>query len=224
MSLFYNSAKAVVAPAIRLLWRPRISGVENVPRTGGFLIVSNHLANVDSFLIPLALPRPVRYVSKDDFWKKPGLKGRIIRWFFTAVDAVPLDREALSSGRGALDAGLTILREGDGFGIYPEGHRSKDGLLHEGRPGAAWLALESGCPIVPVGLKGTELLFRDGWWPKPGLVTIRIGTPFTVDDIAPEQPKGARRRAVTTRIMDEIQALSGQARAEAPARSPRNDT
>lgn len=224
MTLFYDVAKAGISPLIRLLWRPRISGRENVPATGGFIMVSNHLANVDSFLIPLVLPRGVRFVSKDDFWKKPGLKGRITRWFFTAIEAVPLDRAALSSGRGALDAGLKILAEGDGFGIYPEGQRSKDGLLHEGRPGAAWLALESGCPILPVGLKGTDHLFKDSWWPKPGLLTVRIGEPFTAADIAPDQPKGVRRRAVTARIMDEIQALSGQARAEGTAPASRDRT
>ncbi len=78
----------------------------------------------------------------------------------------PLDRQALSSGKGgALQAGLEVLRRGDGFGIYPEGTRSKDGLLHPGKQGAAWLALESGCPVIPVGLKGTPHLLDPSEFP-----------------------------------------------------------
>src|SRR5690625_6600206 len=92
-----------------------------------------------------------------------GLRGHILRCFFDAVGSVPVDRDALSSGKGALQAGLEILRQGSGFAIYPEGTRSKDGLLHPGKQGAAWLAVESGCPVIPVGLKGTQhLLTRRG--------------------------------------------------------------
>ncbi len=218
MGVFYNAAKKVAEPVIRLAWKPTVTGMENLPTSGGFIVASNHLAYVDSFVIPVVFPRPVRFVSKDDYWKMPGIKGRIVRWFFNAVGAVPLDRAALSSGKGALQAALGILKENDGFGIYPEGTRSKDGLLHEGKPGAAWLAMESGCPVVPVGLKGTPELFAKGWWPRRGVVSIHVGTPIDTSLIAPEASGGARRRLITQRIMDEIQALSGQERAPKPQR------
>ncbi|WP_425428195.1 lysophospholipid acyltransferase family protein [Brachybacterium timonense] len=221
MTRFYDRAKVIVAPLMRAVWRPRVVGMENVPRSGGFIVASNHLANVDSFLIPIVFPRPVRFVSKDDFWKMPGLKGRIIRWFFNAVGTVPLDREALGSGRGALDAGLAILRDGEGFGIYPEGTRSKDGLLHAGKQGAAWLAIESGCPVVPVGLKGTQHMFDGGWWPDPGIVTVRVGEPMDFSDLDDTLPKGVRRRLITEQIMATIQSLSGQARAQDAGREGR---
>ena len=68
MTRFYDRAKVIVAPLMRAVWRPRVVGMENVPRSGGFIVASNHLANVDSFLIPIVFPRPVRFVSKDDFW------------------------------------------------------------------------------------------------------------------------------------------------------------
>ena len=217
MTLFYTVAKAIVAPVVRLIWAPRVTGLENIPRDGGFIVASNHLANVDSFLIPVVLPRALRFVSKDDFWKRTGLTGRIQRWFFNTVGAVPLDRQALSSGKGALDTALVILRDGDGFGIYPEGSRSKDGLLHAGKPGAAWLALESGCPVGPIGLTGTPRLFERKGLPPRGVVTVRVGTPIHVDDIDPSLPTGARRRLLTERIMTSIQELSGQERAPGPA-------
>ncbi|HLQ81690.1 MAG TPA: lysophospholipid acyltransferase family protein [Brachybacterium sp.] len=209
---FYFGARRISRPLVELLWNPRVTGLENIPREGGFVIASNHLANIDSFVLPVVLPRQIRFVAKDTLWTQNGLRGRILRWFFDAVEAVPVDREALSSGKGALQAGLTILREGDGFAIYPEGTRSKDGLLHPGKQGAAWLAVESGCPVIPVGLKGTQHMFTR-LLPHRGSVTVRVGTPIEVEDIDPDASKGVRRRLLNARIMDEIQKLSGQRRA-----------
>lgn len=211
-SAIYIGARAAVIPPVKLLWSPRVTGLENVPREGGFIVASNHLANIDSFLIPVLFPRPVHFVSKDDFWKKKGISGRIVKWFFNEVGAVPLDRQALSSGKGALQAGLEVLRRGDGFGIYPEGTRSKDGLLHPGKQGAAWLALESGCPVIPVGLKGTPHLLDPSEFPHRGLLTMRVGSPVDFSGIDGSLSKGRRRREMTSLIMDEIQKLSGQRR------------
>ncbi|MCW1806153.1 lysophospholipid acyltransferase family protein [Brachybacterium squillarum] len=211
---FYYGARALVRPYVRLFWKPRVTGLENVPREGGYVMAANHLANVDSFLIPVVFDREVHFVSKDDFWKKPGLKGWVLKTFFEQVGAVPLDREALSSGKGALQAGLEVLREGHGFGIYPEGTRSKDGLLHPGKQGAAWLAIESGCPVVPVGVKNTPSIFSVPWRKVRGTVSVRVGRPIEVSEIDPSLSKGARRRLLTARIMDEIQKLSGQTRSD----------
>lgn len=213
---FYFGARNISRPLFSLLWKPRVTGVENIPREGGFVIASNHLANIDSFVLPVALPRQIRFVAKDTLWTQKGLRGRLLRWFFDAVEAVPVDREALSSGKGALQAGLTILREGDGFAIYPEGTRSKDGLLHPGKQGAAWLGVESGCPVIPVGLKGTQHMFSR-LLPHRGTITVRVGAPIHPEEIDPTASKGVRRRLLNERIMDEIQQLSGQRRA-VPAR------
>ena len=209
---FYFGARNVSRPFVKLLWNPRVTGLENIPREGGFVIASNHLANIDSFVLPVVLPRQIRFVAKDTLWTQKGLRGRILHWFFEAVEAVPVDREALSSGKGALQAGLSILRDGDGFAIYPEGSRSKDGLLHPGKQGAAWLAVESGCPVIPVGLKGTQHMFSR-LLPERGSITVRVGAPIHLDDIDPSASKGVRRRLLNAQIMDEIQKLSGQRRA-----------
>lgn len=218
---FYTGARGFVRPIVRLLWNPRVSGLENVPHEGGFVIASNHLANIDSFMIPVVLPRAIRFVAKESLWTQKGPHGAVLHWFFDAVGAVPVDREALSSGKGALQAGLDVLRNGEGFAVYPEGHRSKDGLLHPGKQGAAWLALESGCPVIPVGLKGTQHMFSS-LIPRRGEMTIRVGTPITLEEIDPSASKGARRRLLTARIMDEIQALSGQRRADGPSARSRD--
>ncbi|WP_114853636.1 1-acyl-sn-glycerol-3-phosphate acyltransferase [Brachybacterium sp. YJGR34] len=214
---FYFGVRDTLRPLVTALWRPRVTGLENIPREGGFIIAANHLANIDSFMIPLYLPRMIRFVAKDTLWTQKGLRGRALRWFFDAVGAVAVDREALSSGKGALQAGLGILRDGSGFAIYPEGTRSKDGLLHPGKQGAAWLAVESGCPVIPVGVKGTQHMFSS-LLPDRGAITLRIGTPIMLEEIDPTASKGVRRRLLNARVMDEIQHLSGQRRAE-PARA-----
>jgi len=209
---FYFGARNVSRPFVKLLWSPRVTGLENIPSEGGFVVASNHLSNIDSFVLPVVLPRQIRFVAKDTLWTQKGLRGRILHWFFEAVEAVPVDREALSSGKGALQAGLSILRDGDGFAIYPEGTRSRDGLLHPGKQGAAWLAVESGCPVIPVGLKGTQHMLSR-LIPQRGSVTVRVGAPIHLEDIDPTASKGVRRRLLNAKIMDEIQKLSGQRRA-----------
>jgi 1-acyl-sn-glycerol-3-phosphate acyltransferase len=218
---FYVGARAATRPLVRALWTPRVSGLENVPREGGFVVASNHLANIDSYLIPAFLPRPLRFVAKESLWTQKGPRGAALRWFFDAVGAIPVDREALASGKGALQAGLEVLRGGDGIALYPEGPRSKDGLLHPGKQGAAWLALESGCPVLPVGVKGTQHMFSS-LLPRRGEMTIRVGTPIQLEEIDPTSSKGVRRRLLTARIMDEIQALSGQRRADRPSARPQD--
>ena len=222
-SRFYFGVRTAVRPFVKLLWNPRVTGLENIPAEGGFIIASNHLANIDSFVLPVVLPRQIRFVAKNTLWTGPGLTGRIVRWFFEAVEAVPVDREALSSGKGALQAGLEILREGSGFAIYPEGTRSKDGLLHPGKQGAAWLAVESGCPVIPVGLKGTQNLLTGRELRERRAFSVRIGAPIDLDEIDPSLSKGVRRRLLNARIMDEIQTLSGQQRAGASSAGSRSE-
>ena len=97
-TLFYTVARRAAVPLLHGIWRPRVTGVENVPREGGFIVASNHLAYIDSAIIPIAIPRPVHFVAKDDLWKQTGPLGRMLTWFFEQVGAVPVDRQALSSG------------------------------------------------------------------------------------------------------------------------------
>lgn len=215
MSTFYAVVRPILVPLVKMVWAPRISGVENLPTEGPFLVASNHIANVDSFVLPIAAPRQVRFIAKDTYWKKRGPIGFIQRHFFDAVGTVPVDRDTLSSGRGALDVAVRVLRDGDGFGIYPEGTRSRDGRLYRGRPGVAWLALEADCPVIPVGLKGTPELFAKGrWWRARKVVSVRFGEPVDFSGIDPSLSKGARRREMTDLVMDRIAELSGQERTD----------
>lgn len=225
MSVFYSAVHTLVTPAVMAYLRPRVTGRENVPSEGPFLVASNHLALVDSFIIPVIAPRQVRFIAKDEYWKRKGPIGWVQKKFFDLVGTVPVDRDTLGSQQGALKVALDVLREGDGFGIYPEGTRSRDGRLYKGRPGAAWLAVEAGCPVIPVGLKGTDRLFEKGRvLPPRRVVTVRFGEPLDFSDLEASLPAGARRRQITARMMDAIAELSGQERAESLSDRPSPET
>jgi 1-acyl-sn-glycerol-3-phosphate acyltransferase len=186
----------------------RVRGKENVPALGPVILASNHLSFIDSVVIRLAAPRRVMFLTKAEYFAGRGLKGRLVRWFFTAVGSVPVTRGQHRAATAALDTALDVLAKGNAFGIYPEGTRSLDGRLYRGRTGVAWLALTSGAPVVPVALDGTERLQPVGKRiPRPHRVTVRFGPPlrFTGD------PDSARdRRTVTNAVMRAIAELSGQ--------------
>ena len=134
------------------------SGREHLPAHGPVILASNHLSFIDSVVIRFAAPRRVTFLAKAEYFTGRGLRGRLVRWFFTAVGSVPVTRGRHRAARAALDTALEVLDGGNVFGIYPEGTRSLDGRLYRGRTGVAWLALTSGAPVVPVALEGTERL------------------------------------------------------------------
>lgn len=212
--MIYTLIRNLVRPFVLLAWRPRVEGVENIPKEGPVLLAANHRANVDSFVLPVIVPRKMRFIIKADYWHQTGLAARIKRWFFEYIGSVPVERGTVKSAKQSLDAALQILNEGGVFNIYPEGTRSKDGKLHAGKQGVAWLAQMSGAPVVPVGLFGTERLFVKGSkLPRFHRFTVKFGRPIDFSDLDASGGDAARRRLMTERIMQEIQALSGQERA-----------
>lgn len=203
-----------MVPLARLIYRPVVEGRDNVPKQGPVILASNHLSFIDSVVIPLVAPRPVAFLAKAEYWTGTGLTGRITRSFFTAINAVPVERGTHRAAQASLDASLATLNEGMAFGIYPEGKRSLDGRLYRGRTGVAWLALTSGAVVVPVALAGTENIQPVGKrLPRIRRVTIRFGEPMDFGDRAGIRPYGPVRREVTDEIMDAIHALSQQQRA-----------
>jgi 1-acyl-sn-glycerol-3-phosphate acyltransferase len=210
----YTLAKWIAGFLFRVVWRPRLVGVENIPRTGPVIIASNHLSFIDSVVIPLAVPRRVRFLAKAEYFEGRGLRGRGVAFFFRIIDAVPVRRTGNRDSMRSLESALGVLREGTAFGIYPEGTRSRDGRLYRGRTGVGWLALTSGAPVVPAAVIGTNEVQPVG---SNGLrvraVTVRFGSP--VDPAAyAGLPAGRARRELTDEVMDRIAALSGQERAD----------
>jgi 1-acyl-sn-glycerol-3-phosphate acyltransferase len=208
--MLYTLTRNVLGPVARLVFRPDIEGTENIPRTGPLLLASNHLSFVDSIVIPLAAPRRVVFLAKSEYFTGRGARGALMRWIFTAVGSVPIQRGTAGAAQEALDSALEILKDGLAFGIYPEGTRSRDGRLYRGRTGVAWLALTAGCPVVPVALSGTQDIQPVGTRiPRIRKITIRFGKPLDFSHLQGDKPGPARREA-TDAIMAAIHELSGQ--------------
>ncbi len=221
--MVYAVVRWVLGVVFRFGWRPRIEGVEHVPLEGPVLVASNHLSFVDSVVIPLAVPRRVHFLAKSEYFEGTGLRGWLSRAYFTSVGAVPVRRGEHADARASLQAALGVLRDGDAFGIYPEGTRSRDGRLYRGRTGVAWLALDAGAPVVPVGLVGTDRVQPVGArGVRVAPVTVRFGPPVRPEPYRDLRPGVARRR-LTDAVMDAIAALSGQQRAAGYNERPPED-
>ncbi|HJX42086.1 MAG TPA: lysophospholipid acyltransferase family protein [Geodermatophilus sp.] len=212
--MFYLVARIVLRPVFWILFRPRVRGRANVPATGAFVIASNHLSFIDSMAIPLSAPRRVGYLAKAEYFTTPGIGGWLTRTLFTALGALPVQRQTSRAAQEALDTALGVLRSGGGFGIYPEGTRSRDGRLARGKTGVAWLALTADCPVVPVGITGTDRIQPPGaTWPRPHRFTVVFGEPMTFPEHAGQAGSNRARREVTDAIMEQIALLSGQEKA-----------
>jgi 1-acyl-sn-glycerol-3-phosphate acyltransferase len=212
--VFYVIARLVVRPLFRVLFRPRVTGRENVPRTGPVILASNHLSFIDSIVIPSVAPRRVALLAKAEYFSGHGVSGWFTKTLFGALGALPVQRQTHRAAQAALDTALGVLKQGGAFGIYPEGTRSKDGRLARGKTGVAWLALTADCPVVPVAVHGTDRVQPIGArWPRPRRVSVTFGTPLTFPDHRGQAGKGRARREVTDVVMEAIAELSGQEKA-----------
>ena len=209
--MMYTLLHSVVPPVAKAIWRPAVLGLDNVPKSGGVILASNHLSFADSLVIPIVVPRKVAFLAKSDYFTGSGVKGAVSRAWFEGMGMVPVDRDDKNAALASLDTALSVLGRGEAFGIYPEGTRSRDGRLYRGRTGVAHLALTAGVPVVPVGLVGTDKLQPVGSrLPRRVPLTISFGTPIQVAGRFEGVPLGRARREVTDEIMNAIQALSGQ--------------
>jgi 1-acyl-sn-glycerol-3-phosphate acyltransferase len=201
----------LVPPVAKALWRPVVEGLDRVPATGPVIVASNHLSFADSLVIPIVAPRKVVFLAKEDYFTGTGVRGMLQRGWFEGMGMIPVDRDDTKAALASLDIALEVLGRGEAFGIYPEGTRSRDGRLYRGRTGMAHLALTSGAPVVPVGLRGTQDIQPVGTTlPRLAKVTVRFGEPLSFRDRYVGVPPGRARREVTDLVMARIAELSGQ--------------
>ena len=206
----YWALKVVLTPLLRLLYRVRVEGRANVPRTGPVILASNHQSFIDSIFLPLSVRRRVTFVAKAEYfesWKTA--------WFFRAVGMIPLKRDGGSASQRALAAAKEVLLAGGVLGIYPEGTRSPDGRLYRGHTGVARLAVQCGAAVVPVAQHGTADVQPIGVMVprffKPVRLTLGQPLHFPVSSEGNGAGMGAGElRRVTDEIMRSIAALSGQ--------------
>ncbi|MCS3491579.1 MULTISPECIES: 1-acyl-sn-glycerol-3-phosphate acyltransferase [Micrococcaceae] len=210
----YTMTRSSIRGVIHGVCRAEVTGLENVPKEGGFIVASNHLSFFDSLIIQALTPRDVAFFAKAEYFTTPGLKGKVMKTFFESVGSIPVQRGEQAASVAALDSLVEIVEGGKGIGIYPEGTRSRDGKLYRGRTGVGWLALTTGVPVVPVGLIGTEKLQPAGSKGfRPAKFHIHYGEPLYFDQLGRKHPLPQRRQA-TDRIVDAIAELSGQERVD----------
>jgi 1-acyl-sn-glycerol-3-phosphate acyltransferase len=206
----YWALKIILTPILRLLFRVKVEGRQNVPRKGPVILASNHQSFIDSIFLPLSVRRRVTFVAKAEYfesWKTA--------WFFRAVGMIPLKREGGSASQRALAAAKEVLDRGGVLGIYPEGTRTPDGRLYRGHTGVARLAMQCNASVVPVAQFGTAEVQPIGvMMPKFfKRVSLRMGEPlrFESSAVAAGSPSGpGDLRRATDEIMKAIAALSGQ--------------
>jgi 1-acyl-sn-glycerol-3-phosphate acyltransferase len=206
----YQLSRVVIGPALRLLGRPRVTGLEHVPASGPAILASNHLSVIDSMYLPLVIPRPVVFPAKAEYFSAKGPLGRIWAAYLRSTNQLAMDRGDTRSAQATLEAAAEILRRGDLFGFYPEGTRSPDGRLYRGRGGLGWLALNTGAPVIPVGMVGTRKMLPPGApLPRPTRVEIKLGKPMEFAHLVGDPP-GRARRTIADEVMRAIADLSGQ--------------
>ena len=186
----YWLARAVLQPFFLAYFRMQRIGREHIPTSGPLIIAANHRSFMDPFVIGMMLRRPTYFVAKTELFRHP-----LIAWLLSSLGAFPVDR-----GHGDRDAMITaraILQRGDVVVIFPEGTRTRPGALGTPKRGVGRLALETGAPVVPVALIGTEAV-RRGWRIRPHKVRIRAGRPLCFPQV--DEPSPNLARAVTSRL------------------------
>ncbi|MFC8044374.1 lysophospholipid acyltransferase family protein [Nocardia sp. NPDC057353] len=210
--MFYWLLKFVLlGPFLHVYNRPKVEGIEHIPADGPVIMAGNHLSIADWIFAPLLSPRRINYLAKAEYFTTPGVKGRLKKMFFSGTGQYPIDRSGADAAEDALNAARKLLDEGRLVGLYPEGTRSPDGRLYKGKTGMARLALETGVPVIPVAVIGTDKISPQGrfrW--RRHRVTVKFGAP--IDFSRYEGMSGNRfvERAVTDEVMYELMRLSGQ--------------
>lgn len=199
-----------IGPVVRLLFRPWIKGLDNIP-DGPAILASNHMSFSDSIFLPLAVPRPVVFLAKSEYFSGRGLKGRMTAAFFRLTNQLPMDRSGGAASASSLSGGADVLNAGGLLGIYPEGTRSPDGRLYRGKTGVAKLVLSTGVPVVPVAMIGTDKVQPIGKrLPNIRRIGMIFGEPLDFSQYRGQAENREVQREVTDQIMSRLMRLSGQ--------------
>jgi 1-acyl-sn-glycerol-3-phosphate acyltransferase len=201
---FFNPGAIMTSWLLWLLGPAQVVGLEHVPATGGFLVVANHCSNLDPPALGWAVGqrtgRIVHFMAKEELSRWP-----LIGWLARQSGVFFVRRG--EGDRGAQRLALQLLSSGSSMGIFPEGHRSRNGQMGEARAGAALLAIRTGVQVLPVGISGTHAIFLGrSRWPHRTRVTLRIGLPFRLEIQADGLDRAALKSG-TDQMMHAIAAL-----------------
>jgi len=178
----YRGGRVIVRIFTSVMFDLKVRGIENVPKTGGVLLVSNHQSYLDPACIAVRLPRPLSFLAKSELFEVPGLA-----WLIRELGAIPIRQGA--GDIGALRETIQKLRDGHGLIVFPEGTRTPNGELQRLEPGIALIARKCGVPVIPVAIEGSF----DAWPTGSRIfqshpIRIAYGTPMAnVQDLKPAE-------------------------------------
>jgi 1-acyl-sn-glycerol-3-phosphate acyltransferase len=192
--IVYWLMRSLLQPFAHLYWRLSRIGREHIPESGPVIFVANHRSFLDPWIVGLSCRRPVYYVAKQELFQN-----RLLGWFISSLGAFPVRRGEADADM--VETAKAILQRGDPVLIFPEGTRTRPGALGKPKRGVGRLALETGAPVVPVAIIGTEAI-RNGWRIRPKKVRIRIGSPLRFPHV--EEATSQLAAAVTDRIWPNV--------------------
>ncbi|TDO87847.1 1-acyl-sn-glycerol-3-phosphate acyltransferase [Halanaerobium saccharolyticum] len=188
----YQSIRIFLLVVFKIFFRIKINGKENLPEQGAVIVMSNHISAFDPPLLAAIFSRPVRFMAKKELFENP-----IIRFVLFLADAFPVDRS--KNDITAVKKALSLLKDQEVLGLFPEGTRHPEGKLGDPKAGSVMLAIKSGAPILPVGIKNVK---------KDGRITINIGQKFTMEQFPSKRlSKDERKKAaqfIKSKIRKEI--------------------
>lgn len=190
----YDLVRVILTTFFSVFFRFKVSGVENIP-AGGAIVAANHISLWDPPVIGCALPRQIHFMAKEELFTNSAFS-----WLIHKLGAFPVKRG--SPDRTAIRTAITLLKEGSILGIFPEGTRSKNGILGAPEPGLALIAIKAGVPIVPTAVIGTNKVFCDGHiLPQ---FEVRFGKPIVLQR---ENEVKESMEAMSKKVMSEINRL-----------------
>jgi 1-acyl-sn-glycerol-3-phosphate acyltransferase len=204
--LFYRIVWWIVAKGSGVLFRVRLSGEERLPASGGFVLAPSHRSMMDIPFLALVTKRRIRYMGKVEVFNIP-----VLGAIFGALGGFPVARDG--TDRKAVRESMDMLRSGEILAVFPEGTRQNGPKIQPLQPGAAYLALRAGVPIVPVGIAGSEEILRGGGrkWPRFGRVAVVVGEPLQPPARTTSAVPRAEVDAFTTQLREALQQTFDEA-------------
>jgi 1-acyl-sn-glycerol-3-phosphate acyltransferase len=200
--LFYRIVRPIVTTICTVLWRTRVVGKENLPPDGGFLLAPSHRSMMDIPFAAVVTHRRIRFMGKKSLFALR-VHGPICRW----LGGFPVARDG--TDRKAVRDSVEMLRTGEVLCVFPEGTRQNGSKIQPLQPGAAYLALRAGVPIIPIGMAGTEEILRASKSPIPRFsrVVLVVGEPIIAEPLTGTLVPRDRVDALSARLGDEMQRV-----------------
>lgn len=181
--MLYGLMRGIAQLLLGLPRRVEYHGVENIPKEGPVLLISNHVQYSDPVLLAMVFKRPVHFLAKAELFEKP-----VLGWFFRHIKCIAIARQDFD--RNAIREAIQVLKDGEILGIFPEGTRAKDGKMLPFKSGVCFIASQAPCQILPVGITYKGKTF-DYFGEK---IVVNIGKPFPYESIEGERRKETQQR------------------------------